>query len=235
MSNIKSVIKKVLPRNIVSLYHSAKKRLKYTPPNERVHFDAKSVSDGHFNVTYRGISMIRCPFDYVLYQMMLFEVKPDLVIEIGTNNGGTTLYLADIMDMIGHGSIHSIDIENKTSPIIENNPRIKLFRNGWEKYDVKEAQNFKKILIIEDASHTYEDSRDALRKFSQLVSIGSYYVVEDGIVNELGRELSFRGGPLKAIREFLAKNNNFIVDRRYCDMFGKNATFNVNGYLKRLK
>ena len=106
---------------------------------------------------------------------------------------------------------------------------------GWEAYDVSEAKAFNTIMVIEDASHVYEDSLRALRKFSPLVSRGSYYIVEDGIINELGREEGFHGGPLRAIREFLFENNNFVVDRTYCDMFGTNATFNVNGYLKRIK
>lgn len=46
---------------------------------------------GHFGVKYRDINMVKCPFDYVLLQMVLSHVKPDLVIEIGTHEGGTNL------------------------------------------------------------------------------------------------------------------------------------------------
>jgi len=106
---------------------------------------------------------------------------------------------------------------------------------GWEGYDIKEASGFKKILVIEDASHMYEDTLGALKKFSPIVSVGSYFIVEDGIVSELGRDEGFHGGPLRATREFVKENNNFEIDRKYCDMFGKNATFNVNGYLKKIK
>jgi cephalosporin hydroxylase len=59
--------------------------------------------------------------------------------------------------------------------------------------------------------------------------------VEDGIINELGMEKLYNGGPLKAIREFLKTDDRFEVDIKWRDMFGKNATFNVNGYLKRIK
>jgi cephalosporin hydroxylase len=81
----------------------------------------------------------------------------------------------------------------------------------------------------------YEDVLGSLKKFSPLVSIGSYFIVEDGIVSAFGRNKGFHGGPLRAIREFMAITKNFEVDRKYCDLFGKNATFNVNGYLKRIK
>lgn len=221
------------------MYYPVKKyfsrKFKTIPVDERISFDTQTVSDGHFYVTYRGIPAIRCPFDYVMYQMIISELKPDLVIEVGTNHGGGALYLADLMDSIGHGYIHSIDIEKKTGKLVESHPRIKLFTEGWEKYDLSEAKGFSKILIIEDASHMHEDTLGALRKFSPIVSVGSYFIVEDGIVNELGKEKGFHGGPLRAIREFLTENTDYTVDRSYCDMFGKNATFNVNGYLKRIK
>lgn len=236
---MKESLKKFLPNRLIKLYHSAKKylfkKLKNVPEDERVYFDSETVNSGHFNVTYRGISAIKCPFDYVLYQMIITGLKPDLVIEIGTNYGGGALYLADLMETIGHGTVHSIDIVKKTGDIVTHHPRIKLFTEGWEKYDLNEAKGFSKILIIEDASHTYEDTLGALRKFSHLVSMNSYFIVEDGIVNKLNKEKGFHGGPLRAIREFLAGNKNFEVDRKYCDMFGTNATFNVNGYLKRVR
>lgn len=220
-------------KNYIKRY--IKRILRHVPPDEKVYFDSHTVSDGHFQVTYRGVPAIRCPFDYVMYQMIMFKGKPDLVIEIGTNHGGGALYIADLMDIIGHGTVHTIDIEKRTGEIVARHNRIKLFTEGWEKYDLAEAREFSKILVIEDASHMYEDTLGALRKFSPLVSIGSYFIVEDGIVSELGRDKAFHGGPLQAIREFLKSNGKFVVDREYCDMFGKNATFNVNGYLKRIK
>lgn len=236
---MKEILKKKLPSIFTKFYHIIKryilKKLKRVSEDERVHFDSTTINAGHFHVTYRGISAIKCPFDYVMYQMIISDLKPDLVIEIGTNYGGGTLYLADLMNAIGHGDIHTIDIVKKTGDIVANHPRIKLFTDGWEKYDLNEARKFSKILVIEDASHTYEDTLGALRKFSPIVSIDSYLIVEDGIMNELRKEEGFHGGPLRAIREFLAENNNFYIDRTYCDMFGKNATFNVNGYLKKLK
>lgn len=200
---------------------------------EKVNVNIGTIYNGHYNVTYRGIKAIRCPFDYVIYQMIISDLKPDLIIEIGTNIGGGALYIADLMQNMGHGMLHTIDIVPQSDPILINHPRIKLFTNGWENYDLNEASNYQKILVIDDASHMYKNTLDALNKFAPLVSIGSYLIVEDGIINELGLEKEFQGGPLKAIREFTAENKNFEIDRKWCDMFGANATFNVNGYLKR--
>jgi cephalosporin hydroxylase len=200
---------------------------------EKVNVNISTIYNGHYNVTYRGIKAIRCPFDYVIYQMIISDLKPDLIIEIGTNIGGGALYVADLMENIGHGMLHTIDIISQSDPILISHPRIKLFTEGWENYDINEASNYQKILVIDDASHKYKNTLDALNKFAPLVSIGSYLIVEDGIINELGLEMEYQGGPLKAIREFTAENKNFEVDRKWCDLFGTNATFNVNGYLKR--
>lgn len=230
---MKETIKKLLPQSLSKTYRTLKKKARFVPEDERINFDTHTIYNGHFNVTYRGIRAIKCPFDYVMYQMIISELKPDLVIEIGTSNGGGALYLADLMNILGHGMVHTINIERKTGKLVEEHPRIKIFTEGFENYSLNEAKGFSKILVIDDASHMYQDTLAAMKKFAPLVSLGSYFIVEDGIVDELGKNLN--GGPLRAIREFLAENKNFEVDRNYCDMFGKNATFNVNGYLKRVR
>ncbi|MEN0054056.1 MAG: CmcI family methyltransferase [Mucilaginibacter sp.] len=207
---------------------------KKTPADEKIEISVKSISDGHHKVSYKGIKAIRCPFDYVIYQMIICELKPDLVIEIGTNNGGGALYIADLMESIGHGLLHTIDVIKQSDPVLALHPRIKLFTDGWENYDTSLAEGYGSVLIIEDSSHTYQNTLAALNKFAPLITKNSYLIVEDGIVNALGFELQYGGGPLRAIREFLQSNKNFEVDRKWCDLFGKNATFNVNGYLKRL-
>jgi cephalosporin hydroxylase len=74
----------------------------------------------------------------------------------------------------------------------------------------------------------------AMEKFKHLVSVNSYFIIEDGALNHIGLEREYGGGPLKAISEFLPNNPNFQIDRKWCDFFGKNATFNPNGYIKRI-
>lgn len=228
-----------LPKPLLETYVAVKKKLRRIPAGERIKFDPRSIFKGHLHVTYRGVPAIRCPFDYILYQMLICELKPDLIIDIGTNMGGGALYMADILNAIGHGTIHTIDLIAQADQIIKNHPRIKAFIGGWQSYDLAHANGFQKILVIEDGSHMYEDCIGALRKFSPLVSIGSYYIVEDGIVSELANKKTvmknYNGGPLRAIREFLASTDAFEVDKKYCDMFGLNATFNISGYLKRVK
>jgi cephalosporin hydroxylase len=198
-------------------------------------YTLRDIDAGHHRVTYKGVAAIKCPFDYVLYQMIINEVKPDLVIEIGTNKGGSSLYLADLLVLNGKGILHTIDLpSNKEDELLHTHPQIKIFKEGYTGYDISQLSGHENILVIEDGSHMYEDVLATLKKFAPFVSPNSYFIVEDGIVTALGREKQFAGGPQKAIREFLEKNNHFTVDRNWCDFFGHNATFNVNGYLKKI-
>jgi cephalosporin hydroxylase len=199
-------------------------------------YSLKGIDAGHHKVTYRGVKTVKCPFDYVIYQMLICKIKPDLVVEIGTHQGGSTLYLADLLEVNGCGHIHTIDLPgNIVDPLVAAHPRITVFTGGYKAYDRQQLQAYKNILVIEDGSHQYEDSLEALRLFAPFIATNSYFVVEDGIVNELGMSSSFNGGPQRAIKEFLKENDQFMVDREYCDLFGRNATFNVNGYLKKIK
>lgn len=201
---------------------------------KKVSYPLRSVYKGHHKVTYKGVSCQKCPFDYVLYQMIINEVQPDLIVEIGTNQGGSTLYLADLLQCYGQGEIHSIDITDNCPSLVKNHSRIKLFHKGWDDYDFTLARDFKKILIIEDSSHHFQNTIDAIQKFKELVSLDSYLIVEDGIIDSMGWSKSYGGGPVKAINEFLKSNSNFILDNRWVDFFGNSATFNTKGYLKRI-
>lgn len=200
-------------------------------------FNLDSIYDSHFRVKYKNVEYLKCPFDYVLYQMVITKVKPDLIIEIGTLKGGGAYYCADLLNSIGKGIVHTIDIENQVDDYnVLNHPRIKFFTDGYQNYDIELTKEFKNILVIDDASHKYQDVINTLNKFSKVVSKDSYFIVEDGVLTFLGGEDSEnQGGPIRAIDEFLQGNDQFIIDREYCDFFGLNATFNPNGYLKRIK
>lgn len=202
---------------------------------EKISFSMRTIFDGVMRTTYRGIRALKCPFDYVLYQMILYEVSPDLVIEIGTHDGGSTLYIADLLRNMGKGMVHSIDISNRpANETLCQYTNIKLFTSGWQKYNVTEAEQAQKIIVIEDSTHTYENTLQVLRKFAPLVSKNSYFIVEDGIIDELHMANDYHGGPLAAINTFLKENKQFIIDRNWCDFYGVNTTFNVNGYLKKI-
>jgi len=192
-----------------------------------------SLRTGHFGVTYRGVNFVKCPFDYVTYQMLINDIQPDLIIEIGTAFGGGALYFADILDKLGKGIVHTIDIVKKDYDFkVTNHNRIKTFFDGYEGYDLNNTIGFNNILIIDDGSHVYDDVKKAFIKFNKLVSLNSYYIIEDGVIDNLGNNEYFNGGPSRFINELT--DGDFIIDYKWCDFFGKNATFNPKGYLKKV-
>jgi len=200
----------------------------------RVEIGLEGIDRGHHNITYRGVNCIKCPMDYVLYQMIIGAVRPDLIIEIGTNEGGSALYMSDLLQLYGFGTIHTIDIDDRVHPLVKQQQNIQRFSGGWAAYDLDRARKYKKVLVIEDSSHAYANTLDAITYFAPVVSPESYLIVEDGIVDALGRSEEFGGGPVKAIREFLETHPQFRPDLAWSDFFGKNATFNTIGYLKRI-
>lgn len=200
-----------------------------------VSYSLDGLERGHQKITYKGVPCIKCPFDYVIYQMILNEVKPDLLIEIGTNHGGSALYMADIMNTIGKGEIHTIDIDDRSYPEAKKHPRISFFHDGWENYNLELTREYETILVIEDASHEYNNTLMAIERFAPIVSDGSYLIVEDGIIDALGWTANYNGGPVKAIKEFLPKHPEFQIDYKWINMFGEDATFNTLGYLVKTK
>ncbi len=191
--------------------------------------------EGVFGVHYRGINCVKCPFDWVIYQMILHEVQPDLLIEIGSYHGGSALMFSDAMKLYNPLSmVHSIDLKAPSHPLVTDNPNIRFFEGGYQNYPLEAAEGFRKILIIDDASHQYGECLEAFEKFNHLVHPDSYYIIEDGVVSvnsEWAKD--FQGGPWQATLQILEKNPHWETDRRWCDFFGTNATFNPDGYLRR--
>jgi cephalosporin hydroxylase len=227
------------------------------------HLDVKSAHSGLGRSLYRGVSIQKFPFDYLMYQMIIHEMRPDLIIEIGTMHGGAALYYADLMDTFGieGGEVHTIDIvdpygrkkheaeleDHKPNPnedpnypdVVDAHPRIKTFTGGYQSYDLSNCKGFKRVLVIDDGSHVYDDVKAVMYKFKHLTPIGGYFIIEDGNAIDVCPKPElvelYEGGPLRAIFEFLALNDEFRVAYRWCDMFGTNSTFNTYGYLQKVK
>lgn len=191
-----------------------------------------------FNKCYwMGVPALKNPLDAWIYQEIIYEVKPDVIIEIGSAKGGSTLYFANLLDLLRKGMVISIDIDrtdysakhDKIFPITGNSSSPETIRK------VSELCNGKTVLIVHDADHSKEQVLKDLEIYSRFVSVNSYFIVEDGIIDLFRSEDSFgtfKEGPLAAIEEFLNKNPNFIVDtgrERYI------LTYNPKGFLKRVR
>src|SRR5688500_13218721 len=78
------------------------------------------------NTYWMGTPLMKCPLYLWIYQEMIYEIKPDVIIECGTNKGGSAKYMAYLLDLIGKGRIITIDIVDLKDPNnFTEHPRIK--------------------------------------------------------------------------------------------------------------
>lgn len=198
----------------------------------------ESIQGGTLNYTYKGIPTLKNPFDWALYPMLLWKARPQTIIEIGSNRGGSALWLADLMRALElPAQIHSIDLNPVTNLVV---PGVTFHRGNATELGKDLSPEFmsglpRPLMVIEDSDHQKDTVLAVLRFFHQWLRPGEYIIIEDGIVTELGLAGEFGGGPQAALTAFLDEHaSEYEIDARYCDFFGKNVTYAVNGYLRRL-
>ena len=190
----------------------------------------------HFKQKYRGIQMMKNPFDLIIYEELISKIKPDIIIEIGTSQGGFALWLADRLKLYTkNGKVVTIDLEKAGKENIEkfNYDNIISIIGDCNSLEVinKAKENISEsdvVLVIEDSAHTPENTLKVLNNFKDSVTIGSYLIVEDSICDVL--KIEFMPGPLEAIEKWIKNNGNYLIDRS-CEKYI--ITYNPKGYLKR--
>lgn len=186
------------------------------------------------NTMWRGVKTLRCPLDLWLYQEIIFETRPDLIVEAGTANGGGALYLASMCEMLSHGQVVSIDLRHP--PTLPTHPRLTYLTGSSVAPEIVQAVKDRalraqQVLVILDSDHTMPHVLAELRAYAPLVPIGGYLIVEDTIVSGNPVRGDFGPGPMEAIEEFLAETSDWIIDRSKEKFL---LSFNRNGYLKRI-
>jgi cephalosporin hydroxylase len=185
------------------------------------------------NTKWFGTDTLKCPFDLWTYQEILHEVQPDLIIETGTWGGGSALFLASICDLIDRGRIVTIDIEEKPRP---KHPRITYVLGSSTSPEIVQRVRSmigagERVLVILDSDHSRDHVLRELEMYSDLVSPGSYLIVEDSNVNGHPVSPLHGPGPMEALHDFLIKEHRFEIDRTREKFL---MTFNPNGYLRKI-
>lgn len=184
---------------------------------------------------YFGIKTLQSPTDFWIYQEILHAQRPDVIVEIGNFHGGSALALAHICDALGNGRLICLDINHDNiDPLVREHPRIQLITgDACSLFDQVRAliKDGEKVLVIEDSSHTYENTLNVLRTYSCLTPVGGYFIVEDSICHH-GLDVGPVPGPYEAIEAFTKEDNRFEVDR---SQEGFCITWNPKGYLLRVR
>jgi cephalosporin hydroxylase len=186
------------------------------------------------NADWCGYQLLKCPLDLWIYQELLVRRRPDLVIETGTYQGGSALFMATIMDLVGHGRVITIDVESRDG--LPEHPRISYWTgSSIDDAIVKEARKALaagRAMIVLDSDHSEAHVFRELMSYSPLVQIDDYLVVEDTNINGHPAFANFGPGPMEAVDRFLSQSDEFIPDQR-CERFL--MTLNPKGYLKRVR
>ena len=184
---------------------------------------------------WMGVPCQKCPLDLWVYQEIIFEVRPDLIIETGTLFGGSALYMAHMLDLVGKGRIVSIDVETRARRPVH--PRIRYVRGSSTDPEVLRSimrgrRRSETRMVVLDSDHANAHVTEELRLFANVVSRGSYLIVEDTDVNGNPVLPALGPGPREAVEAFLKSDRRFVADRSREKLL---LTFNPGGYLKRLR
>jgi cephalosporin hydroxylase len=232
-----------------------KKRIELQGKNEKLlqvtnQFIDETIRSGYsYNFTWMGRPIIQYPQDMIAMQEIIWQVKPDLIIETGIAHGGSIIYYASILELIGKGEVLGIDIDIRehNRAEIERHPmskRIHMLQGSAISGDIIEqvkpyVAGKKTIMVCLDSNHTHAHVLKELELYAPFVTVGSYLVAFDTIVEDLPASLyhdrpwSVGDNPKTAVREFLRSNDHFIINEEIDNKLLVSVA--PSGYLKRIK
>ncbi|MDN3657162.1 cephalosporin hydroxylase family protein [Ferruginibacter paludis] len=204
-----------------------------------------------YNFSWMGRPIIQYPQDMLAMQEIIWTLQPDLIIETGIAHGGSLVYYASLLELIGKGEVLGIDIDirehNKIA--IESHPmykRIKMIQGSSIDPEIvtrvrQHTVGKKTVLVVLDSNHTHEHVLQELQMYAPFVSLNSYVVVFDTIVEKLPanylpghtRPWGVGDNPLTAAKAFLDVNSQFEIDRSIDNKLLISVA--PSGYLKRIK
>lgn len=202
----------------------------------RFHKELIARTGNFATVRWLGQPIWQNVLDLWTIQETIAEVRPALLVETGTNRGGSALFYAHLMDLLGgEGRVITIDVERLHEL---DHPRVE-FLLGSSTDDavvarVREAAAAADgpVMVILDALHDRNHVARELELYAPLVTPGSYLLSQDGIIDEIGFFADSRPGPLPANRDFLARHPEFEHDRERNERFG--LTHHPLGWMRRI-
>ena len=195
----------------------------------RTWFDNAFKYEYSFHFTWLGRPIIQFPQDIIAMQELIWKIKPELIIETGIAHGGSIIFSASILELIGKGKVLGIDIDiRKHNRVeIEKHPmykRITMIAGSSTNKNIakkvfQHAKGKKRVLVFLDSYHTQEHVLKELQLYSRLVKKGSYIIVFDTVVEDMpedsfqNRPWGKNNNPKTAVIKFLKANKRFKIDK----------------------
>jgi cephalosporin hydroxylase len=203
-----------------------------------------------YNFSWLGRPIIKFPNDIVIMQELIWDVKPDLIIETGIAHGGSIVFSASMLELIGgDGRVVAVDIDIRkhNRAEIEKHPlykRISMLEGDCLSETILDqirtlAKNKKKVMVFLDSNHTHDHVLKELELYAPFVTVGSYLVLPDTFIEYFpkgyysNRPWDVGNNPMTALRAFMSKNHDFVIDHEKADKLMITEAF--DGYLKRIK
>lgn len=203
-----------------------------------------------YNFTWLGRPIIKYPNDIVVMQEVIWDVQPDLIIETGIAHGGSIVFSASMLEMIGgDGQVLGIDVDirDHNRERIENHPmydRIEMVEGDSVSDDIVDVaaeyvSESDTVMVFLDSNHTHDHVLAELERYSEFVTEGSYLVLPDTFIEHFpegyydDRPWDVGNNPMTALREFLDGTDEFEVDEK--KSFKAMISEAPNGYLKKVR
>lgn len=199
-----------------------------------------------YEVSWFGIPIIQNPYDMILMQELIFKLKPDVIVETGIAHGGSLIYYASLLKLLGKGHVIGVDIDIRkhNKKLLVKHPfisSIKMFQGSstdksLRKRIEKLIKPTDKVLVILDSNHTFEHVYNELNCYKNIVTKESYFVVFDTFMTKLDKLQGAAkdvtsNNPLRAVEKFISENKNFIIDTFYNKFYVSSAP---DGFLKKI-
>lgn len=204
-----------------------------------------------YNFTWMGRPIIKYPQDIAIMQELIWNVRPDLIIETGIAHGGSIIFSSSMMELLGNGGkviAVDIDIRKHNRDEIEKHSMMKnitmLEGSSVDEKIVKQiadyAKGFKKVMVVLDSNHSHEHVYRELELYTPMVSMNSYILLPDTFVEFFpkgyvtDRPWDVGNNPYTAMEAFLKTTDQFIKDESITNKLLITEAFG-GGYLKRVK
>lgn len=205
------------------------------PVSRLFHFDLIYRTDNFDTLRWAGTNIWQHPLDLWTLQETISEIKPALLIETGTHKGGSALFYANLMDVLGTGKVLTIDIIQIHDL---DHERIECVHGSST--DPATVAEVKKrveatdgpVFVILDGNHDRDHVAQELELYAPFVTPGSYLLSQDGVIDTFWMFRDTRPGPLPANKDFLERHPEFEYDKERNERFG--STQHPLGWMRRL-
>lgn len=239
-NQLSQYVKRKIDKDVPALSEAAKTWLRISYKNKI-----------YYEWTWLGIPIIQIPSDMMVMQELIFRLRPKILIETGVAHGGSLIFYSSVLRLI-HGNEYSvigveIDFRLHNRRILEKHPlyeNVHVIEGSSISTEARQVIREKltdfsdNVVVVLDSYHGKHHVLEELELYSDFVTVGSYIVVFDTVVDILeGIELTDKSvskgnSPKAAIDLFLEKDNRFVIDSNYNKLFISNA---YNGFLKKIR